>query len=210
MKYYNWLILILTLFLLNTANDVFGQSWDFIKEVDGIKIYTRKEVNSSLKSFKGEITFKANPNKVILIIGNAKNVDWWDKNIIVLNVLAFEENVFARYYLVYDVPWPITRRDLVLEAQISTDPVTGDRTVFSKPLLNVIPEKPGLVRIKKYWQKWTIHTMGKGDVHVILEGFVDPGGNIPSWLYNTVITETPLKVMKALRDRVLSSKPAVR
>ncbi|MFA5971509.1 MAG: START domain-containing protein [Lentimicrobiaceae bacterium] len=209
MKHYHRLIIIVTFSLFIAANDLYGQSWDFIKEVEGIKIYTRKEVNSSLKSFKGEIMFKANTDKVYLIVGNAKNLDWWDKSIIEIKVLDFVQNKSARYYLVYDVPWPLSRRDLVLEAQISTDPVTGDRTVFSKPLFNVIPEKPGLVRIKKYWQKWTIQTMENGYVHVILEGFVDPGGNIPSWLYNTVITETPLKVMKALRDRVLSSKPAV-
>jgi hypothetical protein len=208
MKYYNWIILILTLFLVIDANDVSGQSWKFVKEESGIKIYTRNEVNSSLKSFKGEVTFKANPEKVCLIIGNARNVDWWDKNIIELKVLDFVENKSARYYLVYDVPWPLSRRDLVIEAQISTNPVTGDRTVVSKPLANVVPEKPGLVRIKKYWQKWTIQTMGNGYVHVILEGFVDPGGNIPSWLYNSVITETPLRVIKALRERVLSDKPA--
>lgn len=208
MKYYFRLILVLSLFLLVAINDVSGQSWKFIKEVSGIKIYTRDEVNSPLKSFKGEITIKANPEKVCLIIGNARNVDWWDKNIIELKVLDFIENKSARYYLVYDVPWPFSQRDLVLESRISIDPLTGDRIVSSKPLLNTIPEKPGLVRIKKYWQKWTIQTMGNGYVHVILEGFVDPDGNIPFWLYNSVITETPLKVMKALRERVLSDKPA--
>lgn len=210
MKYYNRLILVFSLFLLVAINDVSGQQWKFIKEVSGIKIYTRDEVNSSLKSFKGEITIKANPEKVCLIIGNARNVDWWDKNIIELKVLDFVENKYARYYLVYDVPWPFARRDLVLESRISIDPLTGDRIVYSKPLFKTIPEKPGLVRIKKYWQKWTIQTMDNGYVHVVLEGFVDPGGIIPSWLYNSVITETPLKVMKALRERVLSDKPANR
>lgn len=208
MNYYNSLFLFLTLSLLATANDVHGQSWKFIKEEAGIRIFTRNEANSSLKSFKGDLTFKANPEKVCQILGNARNVDWWDDNIADLKILAFKENKFARYYFVYELPWPFSSRDLVLETRISMDTITGDRIVFSKPLDNVLAEKPGKVRITKYWQKWTIHPMDKGYVHIILEGFVDPAGNIPSWLYNPVITETPVKVMKAMRERVLSDKPA--
>ena len=30
-----------------------AQSWDFIKEKDGIKIYTRVEAGKSLKSYRG-------------------------------------------------------------------------------------------------------------------------------------------------------------
>jgi len=208
MNKYNFFIVMISAFMLVSVNDTYGQAWNFVKGKDGIKIYTRDVSGSSLKSFKGEVTFKADIEKVSLIVGNAKNIDWWDKDIIEKKVVAFEENKFIRYYIVYDVPWPFSRRDLVLEAQISTDPITGDRIVFAKPLLNLMPEKPEIVRIKKYWQKWTVQPMNNGNIHVILEGFVDPGGNIPNWLYNTVITETPFRVLTALRDRVLSDRPA--
>jgi hypothetical protein len=208
MKYYHLLILILNVILCSVIEDVYAQSWDFAKEKDGIKIYTRNELNSSLKSFRGEVTFKASIDKVNLLVGDAKNLDWWDKNISNVRVIDFERNKFIRYYLVYHVPWPLLDRDLALEAQITTNPVTGVRTVFSKPLYNIVPENKNLVRIKKYWQKWTVEPKDKGYVHVVLEGFVDPNGNIPSWLYNMVITETPFNVINALRQRALSAKPA--
>ncbi len=196
--------LLYVLFQLAVVPQLWGQGWNFIKEKDGIKIYTRNQPNSQLKSFKGEITFKADVHKVNLIVGDARNIEWWDKDIIEKRVLAFEENKMIRYFLVYDVPWPFSKRDLALEAIISIDPRTGDRIVASKPVLNLVPEKDGLVRIKNYWQKWIVHPMDNGFVHVTLEGFVDPGGNIPWWLYNTVITETPMRVMTGMRDRVLS------
>lgn len=207
MKYYYWLILLLLVFFFH-AKDLSAQSWDFVKEVDGIKIFTRKELNSSLKSFKGEVTFKAKIDKVNLLVGNADNLDWWDKDISSIKVLAFEKDKFIQYYIIYKVAWPLSNRDLALDARISTDPVTGVRTVSAKPLLNAVPENPNLVRIKKYWQKWTVQPMDKGYVHIILEGFVDPTGNVPSWLFNIVVTETPLRVLNALRRRALSDKPA--
>ena len=104
------------------------------------------------------------------------------------------------------MPWPVTNRDLVANTKIASDPVTMERTYIAEPLLNVIPEKPDNVRIKKYHQKWTIQPLVNGNVHVILEGFIDPGGNVPAWIYNMIVPETPFKAIKSLRDRVLSNK----
>jgi len=202
MNYKNLTILLIVLFQLFILEGLIGQKWDFIKEKDGIKIYTRKEANTSLKSFRGEVILHTQMDKVCNLIGNVKNVDWWDKNLREINVLSYEEDKNIKYYLIYDVPWPFTDRDLCVEAKITTDPVTGQRVVYSVPLLNVIPEKPDLIRIKNYWQKWIIQPMNKGNIYVILEGFVDPAGSVPAWLYNMVITETPLKIIRGIKGRV--------
>jgi hypothetical protein len=208
-KHSFWIPLTLFIFFNSIPKDLYGQTWVLIKEKDGIKIFTRKESNSSLKSFKGETTFPAKVEKLSLLLGNGKNFDWWGKDIRGIKVLAHQENKFNQYYLIYNVPWPFSDRDLVVETTITEDPVTGERTYLAKPLLNAVPEAPDLVRIRKYWQKWSVRPMENGYVHVSLEGFVDPGGNIPSWLYNLVITETPLAVMRALRERALSDKPVI-
>jgi len=50
--------------------------------------------------------------------------------------------------------------------------------------------------------------MANGYVHVILEGFVEPNGNVPSWIHNMVVPDMPLKALKALRERALSAMPA--
>jgi len=210
MKFYSFLIIVSAVSLLSISNDARGQSWDFVKEKAGIKIYTRDELNSSLKASKGEVTFKANLEKVNLLVGDAKNIDWWDKNISTVKVIAFEREKLIQYYIVYNVAWPLSNRDLALEAKISTDPVTGARTVVAKPLLNVMPEKKDQVRIKKYWQKWTVQPLDNGYVRVTLEGFIDPTGNVPTWLFNMFVTETPYNALHALRERALSDKPAIK
>jgi hypothetical protein len=66
----------------------------------------------------------------------------------------------------------------------------------------VIPEREGLVRIKNYWQRWTIEPTGKDMVHVVLEGYVDPAGSVPDWIYNMVITDTPLKIIRGIKQRL--------
>ena len=201
----NTFFIIFSFFLANT---LFAQPWSFVKEKDGIKVYTRLETNSSLKSFKGEVTFHAPMEKVCSMLGNANNTDWWDKAISDLKVLGYEKNKYVHYYLVYNMPWPLTNRDLVAETIITSDPVTGDYYFTANPLPDKVPEKQKLVRIKKYQQTWTVQPLEKGFVHVILEGSIDPGGNIPTWFYNMVVAETPMRAIHSLRARVLSGKPA--
>jgi hypothetical protein len=200
----NYYLTILTpiFFFLSGALDLSGQSWVFIKEKEGIKLYTRKETNNSVKSFKGEVYLHAEMEKVFSLITNVKNFDLWDEDIIEMKVLLNEKDKHVQYYLVYDVSWPVTDRDLVVDAIITTDSVTGIRVMEAKPLHNVIPEKSDLIRIKKYWQKWTLIPSEKDLIHLILEGTVDPGGSVPAWLANMVITETPFKAIKSVRTHV--------
>jgi uncharacterized membrane protein len=189
------------LFLLR-SNFAFSQSWVFIKEKEGIKIYTRKEPGNSIKSFKGVADIHAPLEKVYNLIGNVKNLDWWDKNLKEIKVLYYEKEKRSQYYLVYDSPWPVTDRDLVVDATITTDPVTGVRKIVSIPLPGVVPERHDVVRIKNYLQTWTIEPVGQDLVHVVLEGYVDPAGSVPDWIYNMVITDTPLKIIRGIKHRL--------
>ena len=179
-----------------------AQTWNCIKEKEGIKIYTRTPDHSNFKCFKGETVFHTTMEKLSRYIGNVENVDWWDKNVKEIKVLTFEPDKLVRYYLVYDVPWPMNDRDLCVEAKITVDPITGEKTVSAKPLPDAVPERKGIVRIRNYWQKWTLKPTGNNTIQAVLEGFVDPGGNVPSWLYNMVIVDTPLKVMRGIKKLV--------
>jgi len=199
MKNYYLAILIPAFFFLTGSRDLSGQSWVFVKEKEGIRLYTRKEANNSVKSFKGEAYLHAQIEKVFSLITNVKNFDLWDEDITEMKVLLNEKDKHVQYYLVYDVSWPVTDRDLVVDALITTDSVTGIRIMEAKPLLNVIPEKSDVVRIKKYWQKWTLIPVEEGLVHLILEGSVDPGGSVPAWLSNMVITESPFKSIQSVK-----------
>ena len=202
------IIVVLTLISHLAVIKAFAQYWHFVKEESGIKIYTRNQGSNSMKSYKGVTVFRAPMEKVCCMVGNARNFDWWGEDFKQIRVLGYEEKKYVRYYYIYDMPWPLTDRDLAVEATVKTNAVTGEYKVISQPLLKVVPENPDIVRIKNYWQSWTIQPLDKGMVCVTLEGFVDPGGNVPVWLYNMLSTEMPLRTMRLFRDRVLSDKPA--
>ncbi len=187
-----------------------AQPWTFVKERDGIRLYTCTHEGSAFKSFHGEMEISGDFEQVSALIGDPSNLDWWAGNVKNIQVLLFEKDKQIRYYFEYHVPWPFTNRDLATQTRISADSITGAKTIFSTPLKGVVPLKPGLVRVTDYWQKWTLEPAGNGMIHITLEGFIDPAGDVPAWLYNIVVVDIPLKLLQAVRDRAQSQQAGLR
>jgi hypothetical protein len=136
------------------------------------------------------------------MIEDVNHTEWWDKNLNQIKVLVYEKDKRAQYYLVYDLPWPITDRDLCVNVTVNIDPATGVRKVIAGPLPGLMPEVAGMVRIRDYHQTWTIKPTAKGTEYVELEGCVDPAGSIPDWLSNMVIVDSPLKVIGGVKKQM--------
>ena len=179
-----------------------AQSWDFIKEKEGIKIYTRKEAGKQLKSYKGVADIKAPAEKVFALIEDVNNTDWWDKNFNQIRVLLYEKNKRAQYYLVYNLPWPVIDRDLCVDVRVTIDQVSGVRRITAIPLNGAYPEHKDMIRIKEYRQTWTVEPAGKERSHVVLEGYIDPAGSIPDWISNMLIIDSPVNAISGIRQRM--------
>jgi uncharacterized membrane protein len=199
-------LILMFFFTLMLSCSMAAQSWDFIKEKDGIKIYTQVTAGKSLKSYKGITEINAPAGKIYTLMEDINNTDWWDKKLTQIKVLLYEKDKRARYYLIYDLPWPVTDRDLCVDVTITTDAVTGERRFNAVSINGVIPERNDMVRIKDYWQKWTITPAGNEMTHIVLEGFIDTAGTIPDWISNMLIIESPMKAINGLREAVKKIK----
>ncbi len=105
--------------------------------------------------------------------------------------MLYERDKRAQYYLEYNLPWPVTDRDLCVDVNITIDPVTGECTIYAEALNGVIAERTDNVRIKNYWQTLTITPVGKDITHIVLKGLIDPAGTVPDWLSDMLIVGSP-------------------
>jgi hypothetical protein len=185
-----------------------AQTWDFIKEKDGIKIYTRIENGRSLKSYKAITDINAPAQKIFTLMEDVNNTDWWDKKLTQIKVLFLDKGKKVQYYMVYDLPWPVVDRDLCVDVTITNDLVSGERKINAVSNNEVVPERKDMVRIKDYRQTWTITPAGNEMTHIVLDGFVDPSGSVPVWISNLLIIESPLKAINGLRDALGKNMPA--
>ena len=202
MQQFQFYLLSLFFFAQVLSGSLVAQSWDLVKEQDGIKIYTRQETGKSLKSYKGTAIIKAPAEEVFTLIEDVHHTEWWDPNLSQIKVLAYEKNKRAQYYLVYDSPRPVKNRDLCAEVTVTVDPVRSVFTVSAVPVTGVIPEQEDKVRIKDYRQTWTITSAGEDLAQVDLVGYVDLAGNIPFWISNMLVTESPINAITGIRRRM--------
>jgi hypothetical protein len=202
MRHHQYLFTLAFLFILMLSCSMTAQSWDFIKEKDGIKLYTREEAGNSLKSYRGVTDINAPAEKIFALMEDVNDTGWWDKNLTQIKVLLYEKYKRAQYYLVYDLPWPVRDRDLCVDVTITIDQVTGCRKITAVSLNGVIPERKDMVRIKDYRQTWTIMPSGNEMTHVVLEGFIDPAGSIPEWISNMLIIDSPYRSIFGVKERM--------
>ena len=130
------------------------------------------------------------------------NTDWWDKSLSQIKVLRYVKNKLAQYYLVYDLPWPVIDRDICVSVSDSIDYNTGIYKLKATPLTGIIAEQKDKIRIKDYYQTWTVKSIGKNLSLVDLEGYVDPAGSIPDWVFNMVIFNIPINSIEGVKHQM--------
>ena len=191
-------------FLLLSRGMAFAQEWEFAKEKDGIKIYTRNEPGSHFKCFKGELDIKADASVVSSLIEDVESFAKCDEDVDEIRVLEQVKGKMLTYYVVYDVPWPFKDRDLCVEATITTNQAEGSIKISAKSVPEAVPLDEDKERITEYWQNWFIQPGENNMVHIVLEGFADPAGEIPAWIANMAITDTPLNMLRAIKETIES------
>ena len=197
-----FLFVVITLTAFLFIGPAHAQEWEFVKEKDGIRIYKSDEPGSKLKAFKGESVLNTTLEEIYPLLSDPNHSEWWDDDLSYKEVLEYKPGKVSKYYLVYDVQWPFGNRDLYVESEILYDKQNRKAVVTTNSVDGVIPEKAELVRIARYWQRWTAVEEKKGEVHLLLEGFTDPGGNIPAWLVNAIIDKTPVRLFENLKALV--------
>jgi len=179
-----------------------AQTWNFIKEKDGVKLYSRLEPGRNLKSFRGVSEIKASTEKVFALIEDINHREWWDKNLDQIHLLKYEKNKLAQYYLVYKMPWPFTSRDLCVDINVTINKARGEYRANAIPLRGACPENKDFERIKDYRQLWTVRPINQKLTQVELEFYVDPIVKLPDWFLNMIFVDSPIITIKKLRQQI--------
>lgn len=154
----------------------------------------------TIKSFRGVTDIKASSARIFSLLEDVYHTEWWDKNITNLRILSYEKNKRAKYYIIYGLPWPVTNRDLCVEELMKFDPLTGNAEITADAVSDCIPVNPGYVRMSDYHQSWKLTPTGKNSTHVELEGYADPAGHVPDWILNMLITDSPYKIIRGVKE----------
>jgi len=200
--------LIALAFILNltiTAGET-GDGWVLEKNKDDIRIWTRKTGESKIKSIKAIAIYDASIAQLTSVLTDIEAYPKWMSDVETTKILKKVSENEMYYYLLLDVPWPLSNRDNVVHLKLENDPETKSIKATVEGHADYIPENPGVVRVPNSMGVWMLNPVGEEKTELIFEYTADPGGNIPAWAVNMFIIDGPFKTLSNLREFIKTDK----
>ena len=186
------IFIILCSVILSSTNMFAQEEWKLAKDKDKIKIYTRSIEGTKLKEYKGEATLSVTIEQLYNYLIKVENYQDWAYECTESSLISKVDDIEYIYYSIYNMPWPFYDRDIVTKMVVSSSN-EGKQiiTLETKLIEGIIEKKEKLARIPEYYEITTLVKQGNRAVKMIMEGYLDPGGNIPKGIINMFLAEGP-------------------
>ncbi|MFI5218976.1 MAG: START domain-containing protein [Bacteroidia bacterium] len=174
--------------------------WELRKNQDNILVYTRKVITSDFKEIKCLTRVHSTLSSIVKLLTDVDHYTDWIYNCNTATVVKKVNDAEIYSYQLFYVPWPADNRDIVSVVKVTQDKKTKIVTVLSDIVHGMMPEKKGVVRVKKFHSSYLLIPKDSGYVDINYEIGTDPGGIVPAWLVNMVIVKAPFNTQQMMND----------
>ncbi len=197
----NRILAFIAIFILCISIVYAENAWKLEKNKDGIKIWTRKMVNSNLKEYKGSVIIQTKTEKLLAFLKNYSAFDKWmykaDVGSLKL-VKKVNENDFY-FRLTMSAPF-IKSRESVTHFVMNQADENGIILINLTSTPDLIPLNENYVRIPKWVGFWKIVPLGNDKIEVIHQAQIAAGGTIPDALANLGAVDAPYSMLYSLKE----------
>ncbi|TWI13083.1 START domain-containing protein [Flavobacterium cauense R2A-7] len=167
---------------------------------DGVKVYLTKFDTTAFKEYRAVMTVNANIDTIVKQLVDVKNLKKWNYKTRKSELLKKTSDTSWIFYMTHHLGWPIQDRDHVSKVTLTTN--ENERIITILPENRLLKEKPGYVRLTNFKGFWYLKKVSNTQTLVVQQIYGNPGGNIPAFMVNMVITKGPFDTFKELRKRV--------
>jgi len=194
-------IAIITLSLISFTNVV--QAWELqeTEENSPVKVWTKAVSGSNFKAFRGQIIINASLQQTLAVIKDTENIPKWYHNTAVAKQITVVNTNQSLNYTVTTAPWPVTNRDSV--TLVTDKPqANGEYLIELSARPEEYPKQENRIRIPKLEGFWKLVPLADNKTEVTLQIAAEPGGEIPSWLANSMVIDMPFYSLTNLKARI--------
>ncbi len=174
---------------------------------NNVKVWTFKDTNSSVLSYKAETTFDAPIEKAVALVLDVNNTPKWVPNVAKAEVLSRDDKKGEfSIYMVLDFPFPLKDRDMVVKGSMSKD-ASGTIYIKNTAVQQGKAINPDYIRLKDYSGDWTFQKLGANKVKVITSGHANPEGAIPASVTNMLVEQQPYQMLQKMKAELAKNKP---
>ncbi len=182
------------------------------KHISGeiIRVEMCKQVNNGPPIFKGTTIIKSSLARIAFVLTDIDSKKKWVNRLAAHSLI--EGDIIGKEYTTfehYNLAWPISDREYVLDAKWSLDLEIKEPTATLKITSTTHPKHPLREdRVRGELQKlvFRLKEIQPGITETIVEIKVDPKGKLPGFLANLIQKNWPVTTLRALNKEVLSGK----
>jgi hypothetical protein len=177
-------------------------AWENVGVIDGVKVQRKSEPGSGQFSFRGEVVTDLHIGKVLSVFLDHTQRKHWVDRYKDSKVLAKPAPLTEIYWIQFQLPFPVSNRDYVLQAEGDADP---NKRVFTTHIKSVErADKPvddccvrAVTRTKYIFEA----IPGTEKTRLTVEVNTNPKGSLPDWLVNLIQKKWPSKTLNGLINR---------
>jgi len=174
---------------------------------DWLKIYTCPVPTSDFLSFVGIAEIDAPQHSVLHLLYDLEAATEWIWKTDEMNVVEEIDGEKGRIvYQRISAPWPISDREIISRSEGYRDEATSEVFIKMTAVPDALPENKDYVRVRQLEGAWNIMPLSENKCRVVFRLHIEPGGEIPSWLANIAVIDTPYNTLKNMREMVKREK----
>lgn len=187
--------------LICTNTSAESDAWEPRYSQDGLNVYTKHIEGAPIRSFRAEMVADAPFELVMSVLEDVQHYPDWFHLCRSYELIegSMKEGEYVGYYIV-EAPWPLKDRDVYVKNKMSQDPATHTVTILTDAVADFRPVKDEFTRVPEVYGRWTVRPVDKEHTYVEFIGHGHPGGIIPVWVANLVVTDIPKKTFENLRS----------
>ena len=193
--------------LLLFAGSAEAQTWEKVFEDDGILVESSLAPGKTLPTFRATGVLKYNLYELLAVLDDVpRHIEWMVRmstSETIEKLSDFDRVIYNRF----DVPWPASDRDSVMQVLADLDRVNHFvKLRFLRIPHPLRPEIEGVIRIPYLRSEAVLKALGPNRTEVSYLLDIDPGGSLPSWLVEWVVERIPYQVLKKLRRQIVKTQ----
>jgi len=177
------------------------EDWTLRKEKNGIQVYTKKRAESNLYMYKVKTQINASVEKVYdQVIDFRENLKYMEL-VDSLKFLNHREDISYINYMRFDMPWPVTNREMVMEMDVHHH--TDSIRLVSNDLPGYVEQNKNYIQVEDFSEEWIMKfNESQKTTYITIKGWVNPGGDIPAWIVNLFSVRTPFRFISGILSEV--------
>lgn len=180
--------------------------WKLKKNENNIKIYTRAVENINFDEYKATTIIETSIDNVLAELLEAPNYTTNCEAGISYYVKSISDSQHV-FYAHKELPWPIKDRDII--TLLTVEKLSSKKIKLTlESLPEALPLKEKTIRIKTLMGYWLLEEKGAKTL-VTQQLFLDPEGNLPAFVVNSLLIKGPFKTFSELKATIKESDSSI-